>query len=91
MCINIARMRTTRAVDDSTIVVTMSGNEYRRIALIARCVGLKAQDGFAFATSITQLCSGDSISVLGGSGAHCGIDAITPLTTAEAKALLGRR
>src|SRR5262249_26150418 len=90
-CVDIARMRETRAVDDRTIVVTLRGGGYQRMALNTRCVGLRVQNGFAYATSIPRLCVGDTITVLGGAGDRCGISAITPLSNTEAKALLSQR
>ncbi len=90
-CIDLQRMSTTRAVDNRTIVVTLRGGGYRKISLASTCIGLKIQDGFAYETSIAQLCPGDIITVLGGGGDRCGIAEITPLSTGEAKSLLAKR
>ena len=86
-CIDLARMRSTHALDDSTILVTLRNKDFAKITLQSRCVGLKIQDGFSYATSITKLCPGDIITVLGGGGDRCGIASITPMSAAEAKAL----
>jgi hypothetical protein len=91
-CIDLARMSTTRAIDNRTIVVTLRGRDgYRKISLASNCTGLKIQDGFSYATSLSKLCPGDIITVLGGSGDRCGIATIAPLSAAEAKALLAKR
>ena len=90
-CLDLQRMSTTRAVDNRTIVVTLRGGGYRKISLANTCIGLKIQDGFAYETSISKLCPGDIITVLGGGGDRCGIAEITPLSTAEAKSLLAKR
>ena len=86
-CLDLGRMRTSHALDDSTILVTMRNNDFAKISLASKCVGLKIQDGFSYATSITKLCPGDIITVLGGGGDRCGIATITPLSASEAKAL----
>ena len=90
-CLDLARMRNTRALDDSTILVTLRNNDFAKISLASKCIGLKIQDGFSYATSITKLCPGDSITVLGGGGASCGIATITPLSASEAKALQAKK
>ncbi len=90
-CLDLARMRTTKPVDNRTIVVTLRDGTYRKIALASNCIGLKIQGGFAYETSISQLCPGDIITVLGGGGDRCGIATITPLESAEAKSLLAKR
>jgi hypothetical protein len=89
-CIDLGSMRNTHAVDNHTVVVTLRGNHYQKIALANDCTGLKIQDGFSYATSIAQLCPGDIITVLGGGGERCGIAAITSLSATEAKSLLAR-
>ncbi len=90
-CLDLARMRTTKPVDNRTIVVTLRDGSYRKIALASNCIGLKIQGGFAYETSISRLCQGDIITVLGGGGDRCGIATITPLESAEAKSLLAKR
>jgi hypothetical protein len=90
-CVDLSRMRSTKAVDNRTIVVTMRGNEYRKIGLASKCIGLRVQDSFAYETSLTKLCPGDIITVLGGGGDRCGIAEITPLAATEAKELMARK
>ena len=90
-CLDLARMRTTKPVDNRTIVVTLRDGSFRKIALASNCIGLKIQGGFAYETSISQLCPGDIITVLGGGGDRCGMATITPLDSAEAKSLLAKR
>lgn len=90
-CLDLSRMRTTKPVDNRTIVVTLRDGTYRKIALASTCIGLKIQGGFAYETSISQLCPGDIITVLGGGGDRCGIATITSLDSAEAKTLLAKR
>lgn len=90
-CVDLSRLRSTKPVDNRTIVVTLRDGGYRKIALAGNCIGLKIQGGFAYETSISKLCPGDIITVLGGGGDRCGIATITPLESGEAKNLLAKR
>jgi hypothetical protein len=91
-CIPLTRIKRTKAVDNQTIVVEMRGSAgWRKMETASRCSGLKIQDGFAYATSITKLCKGDIITVLGGIGSRCGLSQITVISEEDAKTLIANR
>ena len=80
LCVSLARIQSTRIIDDRTIVFEMSGNKMLVNHLPRRCPGLKPQKGFGYRTSLSQLCNTDIIWVLenyGGGGvergASCGL------------------
>ena len=90
-CIPLTRIKRSKAVDNQTIVVEMRGSDgWRKMEPASRCVGLKIEDGFSYATSLTQLCKGDIITVLGTGGAKCGLSQITAISEEEAKALMAK-
>jgi len=92
-CVQIVRLRQSHILDDQTIVFEMRGNEYYRNDLPNRCPRLGFERAFTYATSITQLCNVDIITVLqnfGGSvqpGASCGLGKFVPITKEEFVAL----
>jgi len=85
-CIQIAQIQTTRIRDDWTIDFIGNGDRVWRNTLPNRCSGLKSEDRFTYATSLSQLCSTDIIYVLhdyGGRperGAGCGLGQFVPVT-----------
>lgn len=89
-CIELARLKHTKAVDNQTIVATLKAKgEFRRISLASPCGGLKFHDAFSFATPENRLCSGTSITVVK-TGSVCSIAAIDLLAAEDASALLKR-
>jgi hypothetical protein len=76
-CVDIARIGYTRVRDDRTIDFYMRGREVYRNRLPAECPGLAFEDGFTYRTSLSRLCSVDTITMLrpgaGGPGATCGL------------------
>ncbi len=91
-CINLANIDHTYVVDDQTILVTMKGrHEFKRIDLLDRCVGLKIEGGFAYETSIQELCKQDPLRVIRGGGEICMIKQIVTIDPDEAKALREKR
>ena len=83
-CISRSQLRETRVRDDSTIDFIGSGERVWRNTLTSRCPGLRPNNGFAYQTSLSQLCSTDLIYVLetaGGlrRGAACGLGQFVPV------------
>lgn len=91
-CVPLTRIKRTTAVDNQTIVVELrSSDGWRKMETASRCPGLKFENGFGYATSLTQLCKGDIITVLGGTGSKCGLSQITVIDAQEAETLLASR
>jgi hypothetical protein len=84
-CVDIARIDHTQVRDDRTIDFYMRGREIYRNRLPADCPGLAFEDGFSYRTSLSRLCSVDTIDVLrqagGGAGATCGLGPFQPIET----------
>jgi hypothetical protein len=76
-CVDIARIDRTRVRDDSTIDFYMRGREVYRNRLPGECSGLAFEDSFTYRTSLSRLCSVDTITVLrpggGGPGPTCAL------------------
>jgi hypothetical protein len=78
-CIPLASARESRVRDDWTIDFKAGGKRWYRTVLPYRCNGLGFERAFSYATSISQLCSADIITVFqqsgGGSGPRnsCGL------------------
>ena len=87
-CIQIASISEGRVVDDSTIDFYMGpGNTVYRNRLPYSCSQLGFERAFGYSTSLTQLCSTDTIGVVtqGGGphrGATCGLGQFQPITGA---------
>lgn len=91
-CIPLNRIKQTKAIDNQTIVVELRGQGgWRKMETASRCPGLKFEDSFGYATSLTQLCKGDIIIVLGGVGSKCGLSQITVIDEQQAQDLLASR
>lgn len=92
-CVMLNRIRQTRVIDDQTIVFQMNGSKLYKNVLPNRCPQLGFERSFSYATSITQLCNVDIITVLtqfGGQlqrGASCGLGKFEPITKEEFAAL----
>jgi len=84
MCLQLQDIRNTNVIDDQTIdFITRNGDVYRN-RLPNSCPQLGFERGFSYATSITQLCSVDIITVLIQGqpmmrGASCGLGQFTPI------------
>jgi hypothetical protein len=76
-CVDIARIDYTRVRDDRTVDFYMRGRQVYRNRLPGQCPGLAFEDGFSYRTSLSRLCSVDTITVLrpggGGPGATCAL------------------
>ena len=90
-CLPLTRIKRTKAIDNQTIVVEMKGRDgWRKMETSSRCPGLKIEDSFGYATSLTQLCKGDIITVTD-IGSRCGLAQITAISEENAKALIASR
>jgi hypothetical protein len=83
-CIPLAQVRESRVRDDWTIDFIRDGRRAWRNTLPNRCPGLRAENGFTYETSLSQLCSTDIIYVLetaGGlhRGPGCGLGRFVPV------------
>ena len=85
-CVQINRIRNTRVRDERTIDFFMNGGKVMRNTLPYECPGLAFEDRFAFETSLSRLCSVDTITVLQsgvGRGASCGLGSFQPVELPE--------
>ncbi|WBX85617.1 hypothetical protein [Sphingosinicella microcystinivorans] len=84
-CVGLAAIRNTKVVDDSTIDFHMRDGRVLRNTLPHPCPSLGFEEAFTYATSLSQLCSTDIITVVqqGGGprlGASCGLGTFVPHT-----------
>ncbi|WP_231639363.1 hypothetical protein [Sphingomonas profundi] len=88
-CVQIVQIRETRVRDDSTIDFYMRDGRIYRNTLPNSCPQLGFEESFSYATSLSQLCSVDIITVLnrtGGGlmrGASCGLGSFVPVAKAK--------
>jgi hypothetical protein len=87
-CIDIHRIDHTRVVNDQIIDFEMIGNKTYRNVLPHACPGLGFDESFAYETSLQQLCSVDTITVLENTaglrrGASCGLGSFQPISFPE--------
>ncbi len=84
-CISLNRIRDTKVVDNRTIDFHVGSDKVFRNTLSSSCPGLANEDRFSYRTSLSSLCSVDSIRVLhsyGGTlqeGAGCGLGKFQPM------------
>jgi hypothetical protein len=85
-CVSLKSIRSTKVLDDQTILFEMSGKQMLVNRLPRRCPGLGFEKRFGYKTSLSQLCSTDIISVITdiGPGARCGLGMFTPWVAPEA-------
>jgi hypothetical protein len=85
-CIQLRSIQSSRVRDDRTIDFYMGGKKVYRNRLPYKCSGLGFEEKFAYSTSLPQLCSVDTITVLSGSpgivGPTCGLGKFQPITGA---------
>jgi hypothetical protein len=85
-CIPLSSIRSTAVRDDRTIDFMMRGNRppTYRVVLPQACPDLGFEQRFAYATSLSQLCSSDIITVFSTApvmrGASCGLAPFQPIT-----------
>lgn len=85
-CLPIQSIRESRVRDDHTIDFRTGNNRWYRNTLPNRCNGLGFERTFTYATSLSQVCNVDIITVLanmGGPGfmprGSCGLGQFTPV------------
>jgi len=85
-CVQLRSIRETRVRSDQVIDFYMNGNKVYRNTLPQSCPSLGFEERFAYATSLSQLCSVDIITVLRSPpmmrGASCGLGKFQPITGA---------
>ncbi len=84
-CVPLNRIREARVIDDQTIDFIQTGGQILRNTLPYKCSQLGFEKAFTYATSLSQLCSVDIITVIvqgGGvrTGASCGLGKFVPYT-----------
>jgi hypothetical protein len=82
-CIPLRSIRESRVRSDRVIDFVTTGRRTYRVTLPQDCPGLGFEERFAYATSLSQLCSQDIITVLyqtgGPRGASCGLAPFQPV------------
>ena len=83
-CISLRTIRSTTVIDNRTIDFHVSGRKAYRNTLPFQCPQLGYNQAFGYATSQSQLCSLDIITVIvqgspGLQGASCGLGRFTPI------------
>jgi hypothetical protein len=83
-CIPLGSVRESRVRDDWTIDFKAGGKRWYRSVLPYRCNGLGFERAFSYATSLSQLCSTDIITVFqqsgnGGPRGSCGLGQFQPV------------
>lgn len=86
-CVPLRSIRETRVHGDKVIDFHMLGNRVYRNVLPQSCPSLGFEERFSYATSLSQLCSVDIITVLQTSelsrGASCGLGQFQPVELAK--------
>ncbi|MBA3897648.1 MAG: hypothetical protein H0X36_11075 [Sphingomonadaceae bacterium] len=86
-CVQLRQIRETRVHGDSTIDFHMLGGQVYRNTLPNSCPSLGFEERFAYKTSLSELCSVDTITVLYSSplqqGATCGLGKFQPVQLAH--------
>lgn len=74
-CLSLSRIKSTRVLDDQTILFMMRGKPDYKNTLPYRCPGLGFYRSFGYGTGINSICDLDIITVLesGRRGASCGL------------------
>ena len=84
-CLNLQSIRESRVRSDQVIDFRTNGNKWYRNTLPHSCPSLGFEERYSYATSLSQLCSVDIITVLhsyGGGlsrGAGCGLGKFQPV------------
>ena len=83
-CIPLTRIGSTHVRSNSVIDFEMRDRKVYRVTLPFECPGLGFEERFSYATSLSQLCSTDIITVLYAAGpqagASCGLAKFQPVT-----------
>ena len=85
-CIPIRSIRESLVRSDDVIDFRLDGNRYYRVTLPNSCPNLGFERRFSYATSLSQLCAQDIITVFSQTppmpGASCGLAPFQPVTIA---------
>lgn len=88
-CIPLNEIRRTEVIDDKTILFHVRNDRVYENRLPQRCIGLRAGNAIKYATSQSQLCNLDIISVMNQTtgtavpGAACGLGLFVPIESAK--------
>ena len=86
-CVPINQLRESLVRSDRIIDFRTGGDRYYRVTLPQSCPGLNFERRFSYATSLSQLCAQDIITVLMQSppmrGASCGLAPFQPVRIAR--------
>jgi hypothetical protein len=92
-CIDTRQIRTTRIIDNRNVLFYMRDRTIYHNELPHACSGLRRGKAISYRTSLSKLCSIDTITVLDNYGAgmtqgpSCGLGKFRPITEEEADAL----
>ncbi len=95
-CINVSRIRSTKVVDDSSILFYMSGKTVYHNILPRQCRGLSRENRFSYRVSGNSLCQLDLIRILYDSGVGieegpaCGLGYFHEVTQEDIEIILDR-
>jgi len=88
-CVNLQDIRDTQVRSDQVIDFTMRNKKVYRNTLPGTCPQLGFEERFAYSTSLSKLCSTDTITVLQtpgiSRGATCGLGQFQPVTIAPSR------
>jgi hypothetical protein len=85
-CIQLNRIRSSKVRSGDVIDFEMIDGRIMRSRLPHRCPGLSFEERFSYSTSLSRLCSVDTITVFDGSGmrgASCGLGRFQQVEIAE--------
>ena len=92
-CIDTRRIANTYVADAENIIFYMRGGQIYRNTLPRKCNALVREKSFSYKTSMSRLCSIDTITVIYNygsgisSGPSCGLGSFHPINKEEAQAL----
>ena len=92
-CIDTRRISDTQIIDQQNILFRMRDHTIYHNELPHRCPGLRRGKAFSYRTTISRLCSNDSITLLDTfgmgmtRGPSCGLGKFRPVSKEEAEAL----
>jgi len=95
-CINVSRIRSTKVVDDSSILFYMRGKTVYHNILPRQCRGLSRENRFSYRVSGNSLCQLDLIRILYDSGVGieegpaCGLGYFHEVTQEDIEIILDR-
>ena len=96
-CVSMGAIRSTKIVDDATVLFYQAGGRIWLNRLDRECVGLTSNGKFTYEVQsgarYVRLCSTDTITVLerAGRGFSCGLGEFEPISVEAADSLLGTR